>query len=84
MKRIFVLLVVPALLLGMLAGCGASGRYDNRYDDGTNVSTTDDGTVNGVNPNGEGMVDNNDAAPDGRVVTGTGVTEPAGTRTGSR
>ena len=80
MKRISVLLVVLALLFGLLAGCGASGRYG----DGTNVSTTDDGTVNGVNPAGDGLIDNEDAARDGRVVTGTGVTENAGTRTGSR
>ena len=78
MKRIFVLLVVPALLVGMLAGCGASGRYDNRYDDGTNVSTTDDGTVNGTNPDVPGM---DDGMPDRGVIGGV---ENARTHTGSR
>ena len=66
MKRISVLFVVLALMLGLLAGCGTNGRYG----DGSNVSTTDDGTVNGVNPDGEGLIDD-DAVPDGRVVTGT-------------
>ncbi len=83
MKRIFVLFVVLALMLGLFAGCGTSGRYDN----GSNVSTTDDGTVNGANPDGPGVMggmDDGDAAEDGRVVTGTGVTENARTNTGSR
>ena len=79
MKRISVLFVVLALMLGLLAGCGTNGRYGN----GSNVSTTDDGTVNGVNPDGEGLIDD-DAVPDGRVVTGTGVTEDAQPHTGSR
>ena len=73
MKRISVLFVVLALMLGLLAGCGTNGRYG----DGSNVSTTDDGTVNGVNPDGEGLID-------GRVVTGTGVTEDVQPHTGSR
>ena len=79
MKRLSVLFVVLALMLALLAGCGA---YDRRHD-GSNVSTTDDGTVNGVNPDGEGLIDD-DAVPDGRVVTGTGVTEDVQPHTGSR
>ena len=52
MKRISVLFVVLALMLGLFAGCGTSGRYDN----GSNVSTTDDGTVNGANPDRPGVM----------------------------
>ena len=48
MKRILVLLAVLALMLSLFAGCGSRGIAD----DGTNVSTTDNGVVNGANPNG--------------------------------
>ena len=48
MKRILVLLAVLALTLSLFAGCGRTGVND----DGTNVSTTDNGVVNGTNPNG--------------------------------
>ena len=89
MKRIIVLLAALALMLSLFAGCGVTGRRD----DGSNVSTTDDGTVNGVNPDGPGVIGGMDdgtadgrdiAAGDGRTVTGTGVTEDAGTHSGSR
>lgn len=85
MKRISVLFVVLALMLGLLAGCGTNGRYG----DGSNVSTTDDGTVNGVNPDGTGIVDGDGIADNGvngengSTGTGHGV-ENAGARTGSR
>ena len=83
MKRMIVLFVVLALALAMFTGCGPRAGYR----DGSNVSTTDDGTVNGVNPDGPGVMggmDDGDAAEDGRVVTGTGVTENAQTHNGSR
>ena len=44
MKRILVLLAVLALMLSLFAGCGRYGEAD----DGTNVSTTDNGTVVGL------------------------------------
>ena len=40
MKRILVLIAVLALMLSLFAGCGRYGEAD----DGTNVSTTDNGT----------------------------------------
>lgn len=51
MKRIGIFVFSALLLLGTLCGCSASGRIDDPfYPDGySNVSTTRDGTVNGVN-----------------------------------
>ncbi len=82
MKRISVLLVVLALMLSLLAGCGTYGRY--RGD--TNVSTTDDGTVNGVNPDGgmAGGMDDGVVGEDGSIVTGNGVTNDAAAGTARR
>ncbi len=52
MKRITVLFVVLALALALFAGCGPRTAYGH----GSNVSTTDNGTVNGTNPDGPGML----------------------------
>ncbi len=51
MKRICILVFTALFLLGTLCACSASGRInDPFYPDGySNVSTTHDGTVNGVN-----------------------------------
>lgn len=51
MKRICILVFTALLLLATLCACSASGRInDPFYPDGySNVSTTHDGTVNGVN-----------------------------------
>ena len=70
MKRISVLFLVLALTLGLFAGCGVHGRYD----DGSNVSTTDDGTVNGTNPDGPGII----GGMDGSGTAGTGSTGSTG------
>ena len=74
MKRIFVLIVALALMLSLFAGCGVNGRRD----DGSNVSTTDDGTVNGTNPDVPGM---DDGMPDRGIIGGV---ETARTHNGSR
>ena len=70
MKRMIVLLAVLALTLALFAGCGRTGVVD----DGSNVSTTGNGVVNGVNPD----------VPDA-AVPGNGMDEGAasGARTGS-
>ena len=66
MKRMFVLLAVLALTLSLFAGCGRYGAAG----DGSNVSTTDNGYVNGTNP---------EPVPD--TVPGTDY--PAGTNAGT-
>lgn len=47
MKRTVMILLAVCLLLGILSGCaGSIYPYRDSY---SNVSTTDDGTVNGTN-----------------------------------
>ena len=74
MKRMIVLLAVLALTLALFAGCGRTGVTG----DGSNVSTTDDGYVNGVNP------DVPDAATthDNRTETGGSTAPDSGTGMG--
>ena len=52
MKHAFLILLAVCLLLGLLSGCaGSIYPYGDGY---SNVSTTDDGTVNGTNGRGYG------------------------------
>ena len=86
MKRILVLLAVLALMLSLFAGCGSRGIAD----DGTNVSTTDNGVVNGANPNGAagtggntgGMSGSDSGTAGSNSGTGTGMGAGAGTGSG--
>lgn len=48
MKRTLTALLAAMLLAGVLSGCSGSVYYDDPMPDG-NVSTTDDGRVNGTN-----------------------------------
>lgn len=48
MKRTLTALLAAILLAGVLGGCSGSVYYDDPMPDG-NVSTTDDGRVNGTN-----------------------------------
>ena len=86
MKRILVLLAVLALTLSLFAGCGRTGVND----DGSNVSTTDNGVVNGTNPNGAagtggstgGMSGSNNGAAGANSGSGTGMGAGAGSGSG--
>ncbi len=72
MKRIGILVISAVLLLGILTGCSATGYVD----DGrgySNVSTTDNGRVNGTNPsmtNGGNMTTSPNGT--GRTTTANG------------
>ena len=79
MKRILVLLAVLALTLALFAGCGRYGVTD----DGTNVSTTDNGVVNGTNPDGGVAEDAGRTGGTAGANSGTGTGMAAGTGTGS-
>ena len=86
MKRITVLFVVLALALALFAGCGPRTRYGH----GSNVSTTDNGIVNGTNPNGTagtggntgGTSGSNNGTAGANSGSGTGMGAGAGTGSG--
>ena len=48
MKRTLAAMAAAMLLAGVLSGCSGSVYYDDPWNEG-NVSTTDDGRVNGTN-----------------------------------
>ena len=80
MKRIVILVLSALLLLSALTACSASGYIgDPYYPDGySNVSTTRDGTVNGVNDRRSAP-----AAYDGAPAGGRQGTVPARTPAGT-
>ena len=79
MKRMIVLLAVLALTLALFTGCGRTGMAG----DGSNVSTTDDGYVNGVNPAvPDDAVPDAATARDDRPETGGSAVPDSGTGMG--
>ena len=79
MKRILVLIAVLALMLSLFAGCGRYGEAD----DGTNVSTTDNGIVNGTNPNGTARTGGNTGGTSGSNNGTAGANSGSGTGMGA-
>ena len=72
MKRMGIFIISAVMLLSVLTGCSATGYVD----DGrgySNVSTTDNGRVNGTNPSMTGIdgAMNNGTNGSGRTTTGT-------------
>ena len=66
MKRTLAALAAAMLLAGVLSGCSGTVSYDDPWNEG-NVSTTDDGRVNGTNRDLErGMYPNTNT---GRTTT---------------
>lgn len=49
MKRILILALAAVMLVSLLTACSATGMVTDPYGGYSNVSTTDDGTVNGTN-----------------------------------
>lgn len=49
MKRILIMMLAALMVFGLLTGCSAGGYAYGDAPMGSNVSTTNDGTVNGTN-----------------------------------
>ena len=74
MKRTLAAMAAAMLLAGVLSGCSGSVYYEDPWNEG-NVSTTDDGRVNGTNRDLErGMYPNTNRVTTPGTSTGTGMT----------